>query len=335
MIWRRSRPEDKAAVISLLGASLGGWHGDHNAAFWRWKFERNPHGQAHIYVGDDGGRVAGCYVLNPILLRAGETTIRGAQAGDAAVSPEYRGRGVFTSLAQTALKDAVREGIGLIFTFPNQGSFGGQVRVGFKPHLVLPKTYCLLLSPARRRRFAGLTLGDVRTFDARFDVFSRGRDQEVSVQRDPDYLQWRYCQHPTQTYETITCEKDAEIYGYCVLSVNTTRKLSPGYVVDFQVLPEAESAAAFLAYHSLRRLRSLGARVAVTWERPSGPEQEALSSLGFSRRYGSIRRRLARSTYLEQLIVFNDEQELREGLLNGGGADPMRWSLVPGDADYI
>lgn len=337
MICRRSRPEDKAAVISLLRASHEGWHGEQNANFWRWKFERNPHGQARIYVSDDGARIAGCYVLNPVLLRVGEATIRSAQAVDAAVSPDYRGRGVFTDLVQTAVKDAAEAGIRLIFTFPNQGSFGGQLRVGFKPHMVLPKAHRPLLWPLKRRRVAGLTLGEVNSFDSRFDVFNRGSDQEVSVQRDPEYLQWRYCQHPTQTYETLTCERDGEIYGYCVLTLNVTRKLvSPGYVVDLQVLPEAESAAAFLVYHALRRLRSLGARVAVTWERPRGPEQEALRSRGFSRRYASLRRWLTHPAYVDQLIVFGDEAGLlRETRPNRGFTESLRWALVPGDADYI
>jgi len=324
-------------VISLLSASHEGWHGAKNAAFWSWKFERNPHGQAHVYVSDDGGRIAGCYILNPVLLRVGEVTIRGAQAVDAAVSPDYRGRGVFTSLVQTALKDATEQGIRLIFTFPNQGSFGGQVRVGFKPYMILPTAYRPLFWPNRRRRFAGLTLGEMTNFDARFEVLSRGSAHEISVQRDPDYLQWRYAEHPTQTYETLTCERDGEIYGYCVLMVNPTRKMvSPGYVVDLQVSRESESAAAFLAYHALRRLRSQGARVAVTWERPSGPEHEALKSLGFSRRYASIRRRLTRPTYVGQLIVFSDKDGLlRTAQPNRGVTGSLRWSLAPGDADYI
>ena len=236
-------------MLSVLAASYGGWHGEASEAFWTWKFERNPHGQARIYVGDDGGRIAGCYILNPVMLRVGEATIRGAQAVDAAVSPDYRGRGVFTDLAQTALKEADDEGIKLIFAFPSQGAFGGQVRVGFKPQMVVPKAYRPLLGPARRRRFAGLTLGETSMFDARFDVFhKRGRDCEVSVRRDRDFLQWRYHEHPTQTYETLTCERDGEICGYAVLTVNASRKLaSPGYVVDLQVSPESKSAALFLA----------------------------------------------------------------------------------------
>jgi hypothetical protein len=216
------------------------------------------------------------------------------------------------------LKDAANEGITLVFALPSEGAFGGQVRVGFKPQFFVPWAYRPLVWLPRRRRLDGLTLSGVNTFDARFDVFSkRGRDREVAVRRDADYLQWRYYAHPTKTYETITCERDGQICGYCVLEMGAAAKLSLGRVVALQVLPESGSAARFLAHRALRRLHSLGARVAVLWERPTGPEQEALRSFGFSSRYASIRRPLTRPPYVGQFIVFE-------------GKDAMRAELQPG-----
>src|ERR1700693_261417 len=172
MICRRFRPEDKDGVFSVLAASYRGWHQEANEAFWTWKFEQNPHGEGRVYVCDDEGRIAGCYILTPVMLRVGDATIRSAQAVDAAVSPDYRGRGVFTDLADVALKEAAEDGIGLLFAFPSEGAFGGQVRVGFKPQMVIPKAYRPLLWPSRRPRSNGMTLGEAHEFDARFDVFS-------------------------------------------------------------------------------------------------------------------------------------------------------------------
>ena len=86
----------------------------------------------------------------------------------------------------------------------------------------------------------------------------------------------------------------------------------------------------------LRRLRPRGARVAISWVRPSGPEQEGLASLGFSPRYQSIQRRLRRARYMSQLLVFeNQAGPLRELLASRGATDPLRWSLVPGDHDSM
>jgi hypothetical protein len=272
------------------------------------------------------------------MLRLGTATALGAQSVDAAVNPEYRGRHVFTDLARTALREVVEEGIQPLFAFPTIGAYGGQVRVGFKSELTVPKAYRPLAIAPRRRRFAGFTLGETTSFDERFDVFSRSRDPgEVSVQRDARYLQWRHCEHPTQAYVTITCERtDGELCGYSVLTVRGTRRWArPGYVVDLETLPGDEAAAEFLAYHSIRRLRSMGARVGVSWERPAGVEQAALASAGFSSRYVSMRRRLSRPDYVDQLIAFEDTERLQEATGDAAGPPPRRWSIVPGDADYI
>ena len=86
----------------------------------------------------------------------------------------------------------------------------------------------------------------------------------------------------------------------------------------------------------LRRLRPRGARVAISWVRLSGPEQEGLASLRFSPRYQSIQRRLKRARYVPQFVVFeNEAAKLPELLARRGGADPPRWSLVPGDHDSM
>jgi ribosomal protein S18 acetylase RimI-like enzyme len=244
---------------------------------------------------------------------------------------------VFTELARTAMEDDSTRELALVYAFPVEAAFRGQVRVGFERRFTVSSVHRLLLISARRRRFHDLALSTATSFDSRFDVFSNsGRDTELTVARDAGYLQWRFAEHPTQAYETLVCERDGEVLGYCVLSVDKTKRLARGYVVDLQVLPESDPAAAFLAYHALRRLRSRGARVAITWVRQPGPEQRGLASLGFSPRYQVIQRRLRRGRYLPQFVVFENPAgglpELRAGR---GAADSPQWSLVPGDHDSI
>jgi GNAT superfamily N-acetyltransferase len=325
-------------VISILRESIDDWDGEWAEAYWAWKFERNPHGPGRIWVGDDGGRIAACYIWNPVRLRFGDTTLLGAQSVDAAVHPDYSGQGLFTDMARTAMDDDATAELALVYAFPDEAAFRGQVRVGFKPRLTVSAVHRPLLSGlVRRRRFDGLTLGESTSFDSRFDAFSNsGRNSELTVQRDADYLQWRYCAHPPREYETLVCERDGELCGYCVLFVDTTKRLARGWVVDLQVLPDSEPVAVFLVYHALRRLRSRDARVAISWVRPSRPEQEGFASLGFSPRYQSIQRRLKRARYVLQFVVFeNDAGQLPELLTRRGAAGAPRWSLVPGDHDSM
>jgi anti-anti-sigma regulatory factor len=233
--------------------------------------------------------------------------------------------------------DATGE-LSLVYAFPVEAAFRGQVRVGFEPRSTVSAVHRPLLSGAvRPRRFRGLAVHTATGFDSRFDVFSNsGTGSELTVLRDAEYLQWRYSDHPTRAYESLVCERNGEICGYCVLTVDTTKRFARGFVMDLQVLPDSDSAAAFLVQQAIRRLRSRGARVAITWVRPSGPEQRGLASLGFSHRYQSIQRRLRRTGYMPQFLVFeNQAGALRELLARGGATDPPQWSLVPGDHDSM
>jgi len=328
-------------VLAILRESFEGWHGDRGEAYWAWKFERNPHGAARIWVAEEEGQIAGCYVLTPTRVHLRGQTIMGAQSVDAAVHPDFRGRGVFTALARTAMEDATGEGLALTFAFPTEAAFHGQLKVGFRQEPEIAKAYRPLtpVLPGRQRH-RGLVIRELERFDSRFDVFCRGGapgESALSLWRDHEYLQWRHGEHPTRSYVTLACEERDELRGYCVLSVDPTpRRLSRGWVVDLQVLPGSEAAAACLVRHGLLRLRAFGARVGVTWARAGGLEWEALAAAGFSTRYESIRRALSRPRFGDQFIVFeNDAGKLDELRSSVGAAPSLPWSLVPGDADYI
>jgi Acetyltransferase (GNAT) domain len=336
MICRRYRPEDKAAVISVLRESIEDWHGDWAEAYWAWKFERNPHGRALIWVGDDAGRIAGCYIWNPVRLNLGGETLLGAQSVDAATHTDYRGRGLFTELARAAAADEEAGELALVYAFPVEAAVRGQVRVGFEPRFTLTPLHRPLLAAPRRKRRDGLEIEEAASFDSRFDAFrSGGGAWQLAVQRDAEYLEWRYHQHPTRSYETFACSEASEFRGYCVLAIeSSSRRLRRGYVIDLQVLERSRPAAALLTEEALRRLRARGARVAVSWAGPSGAEQDALASAGFSPRYQAIRRKLTRARPQPPLLVRESETGPLADLLRAR-ADRPQWALVPGDHDSM
>jgi ribosomal protein S18 acetylase RimI-like enzyme len=334
MLSRRYRPEDRAAVISVLSESIPEWDGDWAERYWEWKFERNPHGEALVWVGDDNGRIAGCYIWNRVRIRLGGTTMLGAQSVDAATHRDYRGRGLFTDLARIAKEEVAESDLALVYAFPVEAAFRGQVRIGFEPRLTVSPIHRPLLAGPLRRRLDDFVLEDSRGFGSEFDVFSQQeRDGQLRVDRDAAYLRWRYDEHPTRTYETIVCRRGEELCGYCVLRVEPGQRIARGFVVDLEVLPGFEAAAAFLVDHALRRLRSRGARVAISWPRPSGAEQEALEARGFSPRYHVLQSRLRRSGYEPQFLVYETERFREQG--GSAGPTPARWSLVPGDHDSM
>src|SRR4051812_47858028 len=106
MIFRTFERADRPQVLSLLARSLAEWRGAGAEAYWEWKFESNPHGKARVWVAAEEGRIAGCYIWNPVRLLQQGTPALGAQSVDAAVDPDFRRRGIFTGLVEAAVNDS-------------------------------------------------------------------------------------------------------------------------------------------------------------------------------------------------------------------------------------
>jgi ribosomal protein S18 acetylase RimI-like enzyme len=319
-------------ILETLAASFAGWHGDRSEAFWNWKFERNPHGTAYVWVAEEGNRIAGCYVWNAVAMRAGATRLHGAQSVDAAVHPDFRGSGLFTRLAAAAVADAPALGLDLVYAFPTPAAWRGQLKVGFTEQFRLPRTYRMLglsrdvlavpLSWRRRQQF------EVRReeeFGPEFDAFTEPADSSlIAVQRDHRYLRWRYVEHPTEHYEALRCDRDGALLGY-VVSKSTGRR---GEIVDLQVAPSEHAAAKALVRCAVARLRRAGVVVAASFRRPPGAEERALRAHGFTPAYATLRKQLTRGDYGPGFITLDLHPD--QAQLAG-----RPWSLVPSDADYV
>jgi hypothetical protein len=220
---------------------------------WNWKYAKNPHGFPIIWVAEDMGRIVGCYILNPVKLRIGQVLVMGAQSVDAAVDNAYRGGGIFKKLAVGAIAQAAKDGVSIIYAFPNEISFKGQVRIGYHHIFFLPKMYRFFrINSLLEGRFGlngsflrkteffldsfqrinkkktsvelnrGLNVKVIADFDSRFEFFWKEickYNHSILIERDLAYLNWRYMKHPEKHYATFVCEKNGEIVGYVVTNI--------------------------------------------------------------------------------------------------------------------
>jgi L-amino acid N-acyltransferase YncA len=221
--------------------------------YWTWKYSKNPHGSPIIWVTEDKGRIVGCYILNPVRLRIGQVLLNGAQSVDAAVDKAYRGGGIFKKLAVAAITQAAKEEVNIIYAFPTEISYKGQVRIGYHPMFIIPKMFRVFRIGSlleRKIRLSGsffqkalgtmdvfqrinkkkisiesnheIKVRVIRDFDSRFEVFWKEickENNSVLVERNLAYLNWRYIKHPEKSYTTYVCERNGEVVGYVVVNV--------------------------------------------------------------------------------------------------------------------
>ncbi len=375
VVYRRFEENDLPSLLGLLRSTFNGYP---KIKSWDWKYIKNPHGSPIIWVAEDKGRIIGCYILNPVKLRIGSTIVMGAQPVDAAVDNAYRGGGIFKKLAVGAIAEAAKEGVSLIYAFPTDISFKGQVRIGYIPMLIIPKTFNVFRvhsllqervnfsnsflqkgleiidtfqrirrQKARIRSNYELKVRVIKDFDSRFETFWGkicSENNNVIVERDVAYLNWRYLKHPEKHYTTYVCEKDGEIVGYVVLNVEKsvsieregTGRLSVGNIIDLMTLPNMTNAAHSLISAACCHFENQSVAVAGCWMFKWHPYSAILRKFGFSDWYELLRRSASRSKDDSHIICYvNSKGAIQEAIGSMRGSSKRHnWFITQGDADY-
>ena len=190
-------PGDERAILELFLAAFGQ---PMSEEYWRWRFLRNPAAPDApvIHLMWDGPTLAGHYAVSPVRMSIGGATVLGALSMTTMTHPDYRGRGIFTQLAESVYAELTAAGYALVYGFPNEASHFGFVRqLGWSDVYQIP-----LLSTSIRPVKAD---GDEQRIDRVSDedamLFSAGVDgSRARVLREAAYLNWRYVDQPGRDY---------------------------------------------------------------------------------------------------------------------------------------
>ncbi len=122
-------------------------------------------------------------------------------------------------------------------------------------------------------------------FDERFDaLWEQARSRYPAItRRDSNTLEWRYRQHPANTYDVLVAESNGELRGYAVLLRYARDGRRRAKLVDLLAAPEDADALRSLVAGSLRFLRAHHVERVETFA--SGPAASALfRNAGFTER---------------------------------------------------
>ncbi len=213
-------PTDRSAVLELLSLSLG--RGERRTeAWWRWKHELNPCGPSLLMGAFDGSRLVGLRAFLRWRLRWDGSEHAAVRAVDTATHPDYRGRGIFRSLTMKGLGMLADEGTEWVFNTPNDNSYPGYLKMGWRPvadlrMAVRVNNWLRLLGaggkPTCRHHepnSAGHSTQDfahwwsARTPQERAQVargFDRAAGEAVRTAWFEELIEWRFLHHPQARY---------------------------------------------------------------------------------------------------------------------------------------
>lgn len=183
---------------------------------WKWRFLENPTKGLFVKLMWDDNRLVGQNALLPqSMIIDGEKVLTGLSISTM-THPQYRGRGIFKSLANGLYKDLESRGMGMTWGYPNNNSHClYKTKVGYRDVamlyslsikatdlVALPNNYCSTtetLLPEHINLLQSSTKGQV-----------------VFVDRSAEYLKWRFEKKPESNYRIFEYRENGRCLGVAI-----------------------------------------------------------------------------------------------------------------------
>ncbi len=302
---------DEAKIVSLFGLVFGR---PLTMAYWQWRFRDNPTGHIFVDLAWDGEKLAGHYAVSPVVLSVRGQEYLTALSMTTMTHPDYRGRGLFVTLAQSVYQRMADQGLPLVWGFPNSLSHRGFVRDLAWLDIHEVPTFQRVLTQDRPLPTPSPQVVELPSFDSRCDLLWTELDKRdyILARRDCRYLAWRYVANPENRYTLFGYQQGEQLRGYAVC-----KRYGDGVdLVDLLCLDE--QAGLDLVWAVAGWAGRQGASVLQTWLNPSLPLHLELEKYAF--RAG-------------EPITYFGARPLRPELESAGLTSYCNWYLTMGDSD--
>lgn len=262
-----------------------------------WQYWKNTSGKMFVDVAlaPNEEKLAAIYASLPGWMRIGGKRRLALQSLDTLTDADFRGKGLFVTLAKKTFARATEDGAALIYGFPNGNSAHGffkklgwtsldpipfllrPLRLSYAAdrlnmpsavRALVPKTP--LVAPFGRRAREGVR--EIDSVDPRmtqlWEKFSPGIG--VSIDRDAAYLKWRVFERPDAGYRTLVFEEGGALRAMCVYTVKDKHGGRIGYVME--LLHDRTVAGMRAASHllglAIRAMSDEGSDSVLAWSLP-------------------------------------------------------------------
>lgn len=334
-------------LAALFATSFSDEYNICSPSFLQWQCFDNPNGDAFIISARDKvtNELVGVRTVLPVLLTIESRHVKAALAVNTFAREDFRGMGVFTNTVRRCHEYAPREGIEIIFSFPNANSFPGYTKklsyqcLGHLNYLVKPLNPLGTLQNIllKNNKFSKIDIPEKQLTDG-YNIIKYKNEfalqittfleafnnsHKITTLRTLDYLKWRYINHPTIDYGICFVEKSNNIQAMIVFAVDAKNTQPSVNMADFCVLKGYEKAGVALVRYVSKRLKKNGILFIKAFAQPLTQEYRILQKQRFIKK-----EKLSRQAVFAPMIF----QKISQNEYDITFED---WHVVMGDTDVV
>jgi predicted acetyltransferase len=240
-ICRDYNSGDEYNILDLFNKVFGR---DLSLQTWKWRFMESPLGKGIIKLLFDNEKLIGHYAVVPMDVQVSGKVVNAVFSMTTMTHPDYRGRGIFVTLAKETYSEALQKGAAFVYGFPNSNSYRGFTEklgwTGFGNMAIWQK-----ISTAKDVQTLRVSshIRQVRHFDDRItSLWEKVKhNYTVIVPRTRPFLNWRFVQNPDVNYTNYVFEDDkGQTLGYIVLKIYRSKIEHNGHIIDMLSVNDME-----------------------------------------------------------------------------------------------
>ena len=210
-------------------------------AWYEWLNLNCPTGFNNSFIIEEDKKFISGYGLLPtIVIYEGEKH-KSTLCTNVMTHPDYGGKGLFTKIGTHALQTMKLLGTSIQMGIPNDNAIKGHMKVGWQrmPNLhFYQKTDFNLINSKNNieykvvKRFSDIHNEGIKNFHKKYDLY---------VEKDYNFLNWRYVDHPLNLYTCITINNEKNQFsGYIIIKLFNEKNITKTHIVDYAYLNDSD-----------------------------------------------------------------------------------------------
>jgi len=272
----------------------------------RWQFLQSTKSNSLVEIAfdEDKSKVAAIYAMSSVKMQIDGNSLVGSQSLDTITDVDYRGLGLFITMAKSVYEKADNDKVALVYGFPNGNSVKGFKKwLGWEildpvPFLIKPLKSKYFTNKIKALQFfpnVNLSYSSYKS-NKKFRVIEKNIFSEevndiwrkfsnkikVAVERDEKYLDWRYIQKPNENYKIAHCYSiDNKYLGFIVYTVKEKHNGRIGYIMELMYDLEEPTAGKTLLDYAIYNIKKEKADCILSWCLEHSPNYPVFKSSFF------------------------------------------------------